>query len=892
VEHPRALGLTCVLQGKTVPIAECPADSHVRALVSGGSKGSLSLANPTLAKWIDTDPTVPGFTPFPLQGGLPGPLVVDAAAGKAYLVLGVTRKLARLSLANLDAGKLVFEAQVDLAVDASTSFDAAAIALTTDPEPRLYLADAAGGRLWTLPIAQFAAGAKLIPVDIGGSPNALAYVQATGDLYVGHLRHGHVTVYQPKTAAVLTRISIAPACQDGLDNDQDGKTDRDDRGCDDPRDRSEADPEQGEGPCNDGQDNDADGQIDAQDPGCAATPTGADACRNGLDDDGDGKADFPADPGCIGFGDASEWSDAAGCQDGQDNNGDGLVDGADPLCAGNPSGTERLDVPGAEVAACQDKKDNDGDGLTDFPADPDCADPRSAGEVRGACADAKDDDGDGLTDLADPDCYNRATPGEVVSPYEPAMVLAATFRGQWLVVADRSRRVLSVLDTKTRSLVVPVAGQAQPFARASLLDARDGIVGLSLPQLPQTLAPVRQSSRNAEVKADPLGQGQDAMAVGLSMGGLVFLQFEALRTSTVQAPGTPAIGLLTIDADVAAKDKVRTSAAKPVLQIGGEQVDLGLTVPARYAKPVVFGISDTDPDLRNYSGLGISRDSIEHRTEAWRFAFEGLLPGTERTTGRFVRADLLHDATADFCRLGVLEGDLLLVERGGAACGGQEPGVVQYRVAKVHADSLELDPQSGRRDVPVTLVNQAAYVPGTLAGLPEPGCFAEGGVRYEIRASGWLVTGSRTGLLSSRDALGGACRALLPVEGSGGRLREPKLKAGAAVASCPLAAKTLDPAFEVPAFQHPVFQTSILPGCVAEKNADGLSVPRLLPSMRNATWLTGISSAFQPRTSAVGAAPIAAGSGPTLRRIYVIDQGTGSLQSVDIESGKVVDSLE
>jgi hypothetical protein len=69
--------------------------------------------------------------------------------------------------------------------------------------------------------------------------------------------------------------------------------------------------------CNDGMDNNADGKIDyPDDPGCQNTSddtettvcpgSGCPVCSNGLDDDGDGLTDYPADTGCVAASAGSE----------------------------------------------------------------------------------------------------------------------------------------------------------------------------------------------------------------------------------------------------------------------------------------------------------------------------------------------------------------------------------------------------------------------------------------------------------------------------------------------------------------------------------------------------------------------------------------------------------
>jgi hypothetical protein len=71
--------------------------------------------------------------------------------------------------------------------------------------------------------------------------------------------------------------------------------------------------------CNDGQDNDGDGKTDLQDPGCASANHDSESpdptitkkqCNDGQDNDGDGKTDFGTgannDPGCASATDDTE----------------------------------------------------------------------------------------------------------------------------------------------------------------------------------------------------------------------------------------------------------------------------------------------------------------------------------------------------------------------------------------------------------------------------------------------------------------------------------------------------------------------------------------------------------------------------------------------------------
>ncbi len=195
-------------------------------------------------------------------------------------------------------------------------------------------------------------------------------------------------------------------CSDGRDNDGDGLTDfPNDPGCVNAQDNDEfnAPPAQ----CRDGRDNDGDGRVDfPNDPGCTNpddTNEGDDPqCSDLRDNDNDGKIDFPQDPGCTSPTDNDEFNPPpAQCQDGIDNDNDGRIDLNDPGCSG-PNDTNE----GGEEQ-CRDLRDNDGDGLTDFPADPGCTSPTDNDEFNAPpaqCRDGRDNDGDGKIDLQDPGC--------------------------------------------------------------------------------------------------------------------------------------------------------------------------------------------------------------------------------------------------------------------------------------------------------------------------------------------------------------------------------------------------------------------------------------------------------------------------------------------------------
>lgn len=110
-------------------------------------------------------------------------------------------------------------------------------------------------------------------------------------------------------------VGTVMQCDDGLDNDGDGKIDfPNDPGCDDAWDNDETDVV-GPPKCSDGLDNDGDGLIDFPiDPGCTDPndndendlPPPPPECSDGVDNDGSGDIDFPQDKDCTGPDDDSE----------------------------------------------------------------------------------------------------------------------------------------------------------------------------------------------------------------------------------------------------------------------------------------------------------------------------------------------------------------------------------------------------------------------------------------------------------------------------------------------------------------------------------------------------------------------------------------------------------
>ncbi len=203
--------------------------------------------------------------------------------------------------------------------------------------------------------------------------------------------------------------------------------------------------------CNDNLDNDNNGLTDCADPSCKDQSCGQGCacdghqksefiCDDTVDNDGDTKTDCDdsdcagrsCGPGCQCGTDGGVKRESD-CFDAKDNDGDGFIDCADPDCLGNyctdtsmglyftcaPGGVCNCNggqmIQEATRVFCSDGIDNDCDGVKD------CGDPhcdlkgctslndtdcvcKNGIKTEGNCGNLADDDGDGKTDCADSDC--------------------------------------------------------------------------------------------------------------------------------------------------------------------------------------------------------------------------------------------------------------------------------------------------------------------------------------------------------------------------------------------------------------------------------------------------------------------------------------------------------
>ncbi len=195
-----------------------------------------------------------------------------------------------------------------------------------------------------------------------------------------------------------------PACNDGIDNDGDGKTDF----CGGTND----------GTCDSGCASVNDVSEIEHDPECSSPSDETEGpdivlpqCSDGIDNsDNDGLFDFcgtggntdsqTCDPHCSSTDDTSEATTQ--CNDGISNDdGDDLIDAADPDCWTDPTDSTTYDSEDdlEETTQCNDGYDNDDDGSVDL-ADSDCTDGNDLLEGTTQCNDGIDNNGDDLADYA------------------------------------------------------------------------------------------------------------------------------------------------------------------------------------------------------------------------------------------------------------------------------------------------------------------------------------------------------------------------------------------------------------------------------------------------------------------------------------------------------------
>jgi len=525
------------------------------------------------------------------------------------------------------------------------------------------------------------------------------------------------------------------------------------------------------------------------------------ACEDGLDGDGDGLVDA-RDPGCQHPWDDDEVDtppDAAAgeCANGGDDDGDGLVDAADPGCSGVNGDAEDADALLCAPAA--DGTPRCGTRLFSYP-----------------CADGLDNDADGLVDAADPDCLSRFGLDEGGDPRPYGTGLAFLPDGLRLVVAEGRHGALHVLDLEAGAVVAP--------AEVPSLQRAERVPGTPLPQTALRV-----------VTAAAAADGSVPIHA-LAGDGLVYRLRAAAPADAVSAWQ---LSLVELDEPSA------NALTKPQLTDGETAVEVGLASPFAYPGFGAMEVVEQPDGSSIYYGITLAAARPDVRAESWSLTYEGLLPHSRGRRGLLDpdTASLL-DPSADFCALGVQEGDWLVlslpdVEPDCAPLAGRD---WQVSVTGVGRDRLRVDL--------ATLAPADGDAPAEIPALS--GRCGRSGLVYQVRAAdSFLVTGGRSGLLSSLTSAGGRC--VLrddadPLWVSRARVAAPT-SPDLQLDACPALGDAAN--FTAEPFQNPSFQLTLYPGC---QRLESLKYRPVTPT-RDVTWRFRISGGVQPKWIATSGLP-------------------------------------
>ena len=530
------------------------------------------------------------------------------------------------------------------------------------------------------------------------------------------------------------------------------------------------------------------------------------------------------------------------CSDGLDNDEDGLVDNDDPGCSGPDDGDETQDVPGI----CADGKDNDGDGFVDM-VDPDCGDdpafPFSEFHLVPwpTCMNLKDDDGDGLTDAPDdPDCYGP-TWGAEFTP-SPGIIGRPSISpdGSWVYVPVANPHSVVVFGTDPfQRIPITAADGPSPNPLLERLGARD--LWLSIP-------PVEVIMNRTQAEGDGDGDGAVTSAfVSLSSGQLVRVLVDDEQGASVHGVEL-------------AEEQLKSTAGQPVLRVGGEVVDRTVDLHPEYPSfgpRNVNAVPGEADDVFEYYGIVFNQNPELELSETWSVTREGIIPGGEGNYGFFLRdTGTLVDPTVDYCAIGVLAGDILVVEPAPPACLEEtEEGVsnlCEYGIGGVQAQELVLVEMEGGGSLDL------------LDALPDP-------ITWVVRVSdAWTVVGSFSGFLHNRTEAAGECVEDADADSRfTGRAFTSLPLEGDRIGNCPPLSQ--DPEIDWRTFSNHAFHFNLFPGCLTDENLEStlLQAPR---DMELSFVMVG------------GATPLVVGTGGVLKGLTIVGS---DLYFADSTSGAV-----
>lgn len=617
----------------------------------------------------------------------------------------------------------------------------------------------------------------------------------------------------------VRRIGLSYGCSDGLDNDGDGKADQADPQCWGPKGAESPDGigRSVTGACADGEDNDGDGQIDRDDEDCQSSaddseemPLNEDAvfaCSNGNDDDGDGATDFPEDASCYGpQGERESDVEVTGFESigvGQMGVFVYIVDqGRDQILTVDAQRLELIDAGRTVEPHAAPFTDRLGIPVPSRPK-------RVTGFVtRNVPWVDPDDPSHGIV-RHDYGAYVATDGGRLffVKIVSSDCQVRETGRSELLSNADFTLDSQAFQNSKeSECLTIPEfplpkreVGPCQSVEECeACLDQQKGD---SAKDCTEVCADFEKSRDQCRVDGRRLSPDDDVQIVANPRFGLADGQSTPGR---VQGPGTctepdafirAMRGFASQNPEAPQSFDCLTSLRHQPLRRFA--TDEQLSRASFDDVPRADLLMRTDLRLRPDSEESSSvTQTIENqpydfrfRSETWTATYEGVLPSTNRDDGLLDpdTAGLLDTSPLDLCNAGVKAGDRIIIknepesgEDAPEACeafqpddsnGGQNQQTdledndpfLTYRVARVRADTLEMEPL------------EAEGTPPHADTLPTRECFPTA-IKYEIRAENeWIVSGEESGFLSPRTSELGAC---VPALGAESRQLQGRVRSG------------------------------------------------------------------------------------------------------------------
>jgi hypothetical protein len=816
---------------------------------------------------IDADAFIPGFSGIVVDDA---PLrLLRSEDWSAFFVLSSGGpSLQRIVIHGIDeAGKLDFTADAPVSLPGRPS-DAL---LRGDV---IWVASATSPALWSYDVGSDGA----LTLSTTTVTDAVVHtMQAAGDHVLVTWTNRPVVSLMDDTFTLISEAALVSACQDGLDNDDDGVSDAADPDCQSSDDSSET--------------GTLGGRPAAGDPLAAPAsyyPPEVAPCSDGLDNDGDGVTDSQ-DAACADsiFG---EWLPA--CADGLDNDGDGLTDTSDPTCYGAHDTSEsRSATYGPYHATFVDGRSASGAlyGQFVYALDPhrkrilvfevDAGGQMSAVDVPGLSVEVPSLEYTGFTDAADAS-------------------LPAIPRGALLGPAQAGERGLPIGALGGINLS---AGQLRGELWSHLIPDRSVTPG-TINWTPLGCEPNDQSEVCAQPALDdatwyvfmPTLSG-DILLIEAIRRGTPVHRFAQLTILPENRGSQTSIPIFAHRGATSTLTSARASGAP----------SLGPDIEEELAS-AVEGVSATL--ARRYgvwpAGYPEAVDNEAVATETWTVTYEGTIPKTTSTLGRMRDAQTFEDAAADFCSAGVVAGDWLTLEVApssvpealrveavvetaeGQRCALEAPRsiFIDVPITEVGQTTLGLE-LSGARSRPtlapldstiidddttlalsdcqaawraldleaqvIQLNSGAAPIALTSADLPRV-------ARYAVRVAGaWAVVGTRSGFLHHRawridpDNGEGRCEVVEDAAGFTARLEQrndiarytacpPLLDQLRHDAAPPLYTKAAEGRFTNFSFSLDVFE-----GCA--ETADGI-IAR--PSQRDMQWIFEVKGPDTPKVTA------------------------------------------